>query len=113
MGKIDDTELALALVASGGNRTKTADALGISRRTVQNRLQVPEFQAVLAEAEKQRDAMLKSLGDAAAVKAVRFIHEVLDADSSDVFCPYSPRDKFRAASMALGLWEKGLEAGER
>lgn len=108
MSKVSDAEIISVLLVNGCNKSATARSLGISRRTIQNRFNDADFVIEYEDAVKARDRLIKDLSNTATVKALEFIIDTLDADTSFDFTSYmfggvTRQDQMKAATVALGL----------
>lgn len=89
-----DEEIAAALLECS-TKSEAAERLGIDRKTLYNRMQSHEVQAILSAMRADRLRSRLAALDAMHQKAIDTICGVLDSDTA------SNTDRLKAASMAL------------
>lgn len=105
---IDDGKLVEALILHDGNRSRAAAAAGCSRRTIQNRLQQPEFLQKILEKQAEREERLSGAVDGAVSAAFEWLTWVITHEEGE-FDPIaaiegrtvSTKDKMTATKLVL------------
>lgn len=88
--KVDDDELITALLSSS-TRKQAAEKVGLTTRTIYNRLQKDDFLEKLERAKEERKERLNNLLDTATVCALEKAIEILETDT----------DSFEAVSNSI------------
>jgi hypothetical protein len=73
--------LALENLASGMSHTETAEASGVSRRTIHNWLQIPEFKAAVDEAKAELLRTVFSRLRRVGIEAVESLRQVANSEN--------------------------------
>ncbi len=97
--KCSDEEVITALMAAP-TLTEAAGLLGVSRRTVYNRLAEEGFDMKLKAAQEARDKELARIRETASAEAIACLVDIVREDAS-IFSTTTTRDRIEAAKTLL------------